>query len=200
MSEDTGSRTQPPSRPSSRVEGNGDAVTAALTLDGVEHTVGFPANTVLLDLLRERFGLTGVRASCERGVCGACTCLMDGRPVASCSVFAFEADGAEIETVRGQERNGEPGPVQQGFGECFGFQCGYCTPGMVMLTTALLRKEPDPDEATVREWISSGICRCTGYRMILESVRRAAELTAGTDPVPVGSPAEVPGPTAEERV
>jgi aerobic carbon-monoxide dehydrogenase small subunit len=150
-------------------------------LDSQDRAVAVPPNTALLDLLRERYGLTGVRASCERGVCGACTVLVDGTPSASCSLFAFAVDGSDVETVHGQgsaDSRGETmlGPVQRAFAECAGFQCGYCTSGMVMLTTALLREHPDPDESQIRSWISSNICRCTGYQMIIDSVRRAAEL------------------------
>jgi carbon-monoxide dehydrogenase small subunit len=150
-------------------------------LDGEDRAAAVPPNTALLDLLRERYGLTGVRASCERGVCGACTVLVDGTPSASCSLFAFAVDGSDVETVHGQgstDERGETtsGPVQRAFAECGGFQCGYCTSGMIMLTTALLREHPDPDEPQIRSWISSNICRCTGYQMIIESVRRAAGL------------------------
>lgn len=150
-------------------------------LDGQDRAVAMPPNTALLDLLRERYGLTGVRASCERGVCGACTVLVDGTPSASCSLFAFAVDGSDVETVHGQAQSNERGetvlgPVQRGFAEKAGFQCGYCTSGMIMLTTALLREHPDPDESQIRSWISSNVCRCTGYQMIIESVQRAAEL------------------------
>ncbi|MFB7496466.1 (2Fe-2S)-binding protein [Streptomyces sp. NPDC056161] len=150
-------------------------------LDGQDRAVAAAPNTALLDLLRERYGLTGVKASCERGVCGACTVLVDGTPSASCSLFAFAVDGSDVETVHGQAQvNGQGetvlGPVQRAFAERAGFQCGYCTPGMIMLATALLREHPDPDESQIRSWISSNICRCTGYQMIIESVRRAAEL------------------------
>ncbi|MEU6117847.1 (2Fe-2S)-binding protein [Streptomyces sp. NPDC047117] len=148
-----------------------------MEVDGRRRTAEVPPNTVLLDLLREGFGLTGVKASCERGVCGACTALVDGVPAASCSVFAFQADGATVETAHGAGHpDGGLGPVQRAFAECGGFQCGYCTPGMIMLTTALLREHPDPAEEQIREWISSNVCRCTGYAMILDSVRRAAQL------------------------
>ncbi|NYV76150.1 (2Fe-2S)-binding protein [Streptomyces sp. UH6] len=151
-------------------------ITVDVEVDGRRRREEVPANTVLLDLLRDRMGNTGVKASCERGVCGACTTLIDGVPTASCSVFAFSVDGCSVETVAGQTEADEPGPVQRAFAECGGFQCGYCTPGMVMLTTALLREHPEPTEEQVREWISSNICRCTGYRMIIDSVHRAAEL------------------------
>lgn len=150
-------------------------------LDGQDQAAAVPPNTTLIDLLRERYGITGVKASCERGVCGACTVLVDGTPTASCSLFAFAVDGSRVETVNGQAVADDSGgtrlgPVQQAFAECGGFQCGYCTPGMVMLTTALLRAHPDPSEEQIRTWISSNICRCTGYAMILDSVRGAAGL------------------------
>ncbi|KAF4409001.1 MULTISPECIES: (2Fe-2S)-binding protein [Streptomyces] len=151
-------------------------ITVSMELDGRHRSEEIPPHTVLLDLLRDRMGNTGVKASCERGVCGACTTLIDGVPTASCSLFAFSADGCSVETVAGQSGSGEPGPVQRAFAECGGFQCGYCTPGMVMLATALLREHPAPTDQQIREWISSNICRCTGYGMILDSVRRAAEL------------------------
>ncbi|MEW2153094.1 (2Fe-2S)-binding protein [Streptomyces albidoflavus] len=153
-----------------------EQLTIGLEIDGRPHTEEIEPRTVLLDLLRERHGLTGVKASCERGVCDACTTLVDGVPTASCSMFAFSADGSSVETVAGQSPGGVPGPVQRAFAECGGFQCGYCTPGMIMLTTALLREHPEPDDAQVREWISSNICRCTGYQMIIDSVHRAAAL------------------------
>ncbi|MEU8629934.1 (2Fe-2S)-binding protein [Streptomyces sp. NPDC048669] len=155
-------------------------VTVGFAVDGRPRTERIAPNTVLLDLLRERYGMSGVKASCERGVCGACTTLIDGTPAASCSVFAFSVDGRAVETVAGQAADGELGPVQRAFAECGGFQCGYCTPGMIMLTTALLREDPDPGEETIRSWISSNVCRCTGYRMIIESIQRAAQLIRET--------------------
>jgi carbon-monoxide dehydrogenase small subunit len=164
------------------------------SLDGQDQAAVIPPNTALVDLLRERYGLTGVKASCERGVCGACTVLIDGTPTASCSLFAFSVDGSRVETVNGLAREGASGdrgadasgetrlsPVQRAFAECGGFQCGYCTPGMIMLTTALLREHPHPTEERIRTWISSNICRCTGYQMILDSVRRATELIAAEE-------------------
>jgi carbon-monoxide dehydrogenase small subunit len=151
-------------------------VEICFSLDGQDRAAAIAPNTALIDLLRERFGVTGVKASCERGVCGACTVLVDGTPTASCSLFAFAVDGARVETVNGQGSESSLGPVQRAFTERGGFQCGYCTPGMVMLTTALLREHPDPSDEQIRTWISSNICRCTGYLMIIESVRRAAEL------------------------
>lgn len=146
-------------------------------LNGEKRVCDVESNAVLLDVLRDDFGCQGVRRSCERGVCGACTVLVDDVPVASCSTFAFAVDGADVETVEGLVApDGALSPQQQAFAECGGYQCGYCTSGMLMLTTGLLRREPEPDRGTIREWISSNTCRCTGYEMILESVERAAEL------------------------
>ncbi|MEV5749265.1 (2Fe-2S)-binding protein [Actinoallomurus sp. NPDC052308] len=153
-----------------------EPITIEFDLDGERRSERIAPNTVLLDLLRDRCGRLGVKASCERGVCGACTTLIDGAPVASCGVFAFSLDGASVETIEGQGSADDLGPVQRAFAECGGFQCGYCTPGMVMLTTALLREHPEPDDELIRSWISSNVCRCTGYQMIIDSVRRAAEL------------------------
>src|SRR5579875_731757 len=156
----------------------GELMPVEFQLNGQRRRAAVSTSTVLLSLLRGQFGLTGVRASCERGVCGACTVLLDGSPVASCSVFAFDVDGSAIETIEGQQDGEELGPVQQAFAECGGFQCGYCTPGMIMLATALLRGQPKPDREEIRRWIGSNICRCTGYEMIVESVERAAEALA----------------------
>jgi carbon-monoxide dehydrogenase small subunit len=156
----------------------GELVPVDFALNGQRRRAAVTTSTVLLWLLRGEFGLAGVRASCERGVCGACTVLLDGSPAASCSVFAFDVDGAAIETIEGQQDGEELSPVQQAFAECGGFQCGYCTPGMVMLATALLRAQPKPDREEIRRWIGSNICRCTGYEMIIESVERAAEALA----------------------
>lgn len=149
-------------------------------LNGTPTEVTVPTNRLLADLLREDLRCHGVRSSCERGVCGACTVLVDDLPVASCSTFAFDVDGASVETVEGlADGDGTLSPQQQAFAECGGFQCGFCTSGMLMLTTGLLRQNPCPKRPEIRSWISSNTCRCTGYEMILESVERAAELGDG---------------------
>jgi carbon-monoxide dehydrogenase small subunit len=166
----------------------GAHVPVDFVLNGQSRHAAVPTSKILLSLLREEFSLTGVRASCERGVCGACTVLLDGSPAASCSVFAFDVDGSAIETIEGQQNGEELGPVQQAFAECGGFQCGYCTPGMIMLATALLRGQPKPDREEIRRWIGSNICRCTGYEMIVESVERAAEALALEEPGRDGDP------------
>ncbi|MFW0787382.1 (2Fe-2S)-binding protein [Gordonia sp. CPCC 206044] len=157
--------------------------TVEFVLNGTRQATRVASNATLLGVLRDEFGCRGVRASCERGVCGACTVLIDGEPVAACSTFAFAVEGAEVETVEGLTgRDGTPSPAQKGFTECGGFQCGYCTSGMLMLTTGLLRRNPDPDRDTIRDWISSNTCRCTGYEMIFESVERAADIARVTSP------------------
>ena len=168
----------------SEAEGPGDGphidvgrVCVDFTLNGERRSAEFATSAVLLNTLRQDFGMSGVRGSCERGVCGACTVLLDGRPVASCSVFTFEVDEARVETIEGQlNGDDELSPIQQAFAERGGFQCGYCTPGMIMLATALLRVGRKPDREEIRRWIGSNICRCTGYEMILDSVEYAAEL------------------------
>lgn len=148
-------------------------------LNGSREQLSVPTSATLLDVLRNSCGKQGVRASCERSVCGACTVLVDDLPVAACSTFAFDIDGARVETVEGlAHQGGALSAQQQAFRECGGFQCGFCTSGMLMLTTGLLRQNPQPDRDQIREWISSNTCRCTGYEMILESVERAAELSA----------------------
>ncbi|MGC5164682.1 (2Fe-2S)-binding protein [Rhodococcus sp. 105337] len=155
------------------------SATLDFTLNGEKRSVAVASNMTLLGVLRNDFDCHGVRASCERGVCGACTVLVDDVPVASCSTFAFAVDGKVVETVEGLAApDGTLSPQQQAFAECGGCQCGYCTSGMLMVATGLLRHEPKPDRGIIREWISSNTCRCTGYEMILESVERAAELTA----------------------
>lgn len=153
-----------------------DRTTVTYRLNGTERSETVPSNTVLADLLRDRHGMTGVKLSCERGVCGSCTGLVDDRPVATCSMMAFQVEGAHVEVVDGESDDPHIGAAQRAFRERGGFQCGYCTSGMIVLTAALLRRDPDPDPATVRAWISSNVCRCTGYGMILESVLRAGEI------------------------
>lgn len=143
-------------------------------LNGAPVDTATTTSTTLADLLRERRDGRGTRLACERAVCGACTVLVDDVPRASCSVFAFEIAGSDVRTVEGLAEHGNLSPVQAAFADNSAFQCGFCTAGMILLTEALLARDPDPDEATVRDWISSNICRCTGYSLILEAVRDAA--------------------------
>jgi carbon-monoxide dehydrogenase small subunit len=141
------------------------------TLNGAPVEFDGPAGTPLIDLLREHFGLRGVRLACARGVCGSCTVLIDGAPAAACSLFAYRVDGCDVATVEGLA---ETDPVATAFADHAAFQCGYCTGGMIMLATALLAHDPDPSRDTVVAWMSSNICRCTGYGMIIEAVLDAA--------------------------
>ncbi|HYZ67352.1 MAG TPA: (2Fe-2S)-binding protein [Mycobacterium sp.] len=133
----------------------------------------------LADYLREKCGLTGTHLGCEHGACGACTVLVDGQAMRSCLMFAVQADGCEVTTVEGiAAEDGELSPVQAALRECHGLQCGFCTPGFVMSITALLRDNPQPSEAEIREGLSGNFCRCTGYQGIVDAVHRAAEMQA----------------------
>ena len=146
-----------------------------LRVNGVptRHTV--ESRQLLVHHLREDLGLTGTHVGCDTSNCGACTVLLDGVAVKSCTVFTVAADGGEVLTVEGLAQDGELSPVQEGFRQCHGLQCGYCTPGMVVSATGLLLDRPDPTDEEIREGLEGNLCRCTGYQMIVESVRWAAE-------------------------
>jgi carbon-monoxide dehydrogenase small subunit len=147
-----------------------------LTVNGVAHAARVPARRLLSDVLRCDLGLTGTHVGCEHGVCGACTVLLDGRPVRSCLLFAVTVDGAEITTIEGCGRpDGGLGAVQQAFQDCHGLQCGFCTPGMITTITAYLREHPNPTEEEAREAIAGNLCRCTGYQNIVRAVLKASE-------------------------
>jgi carbon-monoxide dehydrogenase small subunit len=133
----------------------------------------------LADFLREDLGLTGTHLGCEHGACGACTVLVDGRSVRSCLMFAAQADGCQVQTVEGLGSADALHPLQQAFWEHHGLQCGFCTPGFLMAATELLRVNPHPDEAAVREALSGNLCRCTGYQNIVAAVLAAAEAKPG---------------------
>jgi aerobic carbon-monoxide dehydrogenase small subunit len=152
-----------------------------LSVNGVVRDLRVPARRLLSDALRQELGLTGTHVGCEYGVCGACTVLVDGRPMRSCLMFAVSAVDSEITTVEGlTEPDGSPdgrlGAVQQAFAECHGLQCGFCTPGFLTTITAGLRSNPDPTEDEAREMIAGNLCRCTGYVNIVRSVLRAARI------------------------
>jgi len=146
-----------------------------LTVNGVARSGTAEPRTTLADFLREELTLTGTHLGCEHGVCGACTVLVDGEPVRSCLMLAVQARGTEVTTVEGLADGDTLHPLQQAFMESFAFQCGFCTPGFVMSTLALLREEPDADEARIREELSGNLCRCTGYQSIVEGVLLAAQ-------------------------
>jgi aerobic carbon-monoxide dehydrogenase small subunit len=146
-------------------------------VNGVERPDPDEPRLLLSDHLRHGIGLTGTHVGCEHGVCGCCTVLLDGRPVRSCLLLAVQARGHEVTTVEAlAPADGPMSPVQRAFNECHGLQCGFCTPGFLLVTTALLRANPRPDDAEIEEAISGNLCRCTGYANIRRSVRRAAEL------------------------
>ena len=146
-----------------------------LTVNGASHRVQVESRLLLVHLLRENLRLTGTHIGCDTTHCGACTVLLDGEPVKSCTVLAVQAEGAEITTVEGLEQNGKLHPVQEAFWEKHGLQCGYCTPGMILTSCALLARDKDPSEAQIREAISGNLCRCTGYLNIVKAIQSAAE-------------------------
>ena len=146
-----------------------------ITINGEEHTAEVEPRLLLVHFLRDTLGLTGTHWGCDTSNCGACAVLMDGEPVKSCTVLAVMAEGHEIATIEGVEQNGQLDPVQQGFMEEHGLQCGFCTPGMVLTGRALLNANPQPTDEEIRIAISGQICRCTGYQNIVKSIRWAAE-------------------------
>ena len=150
-----------------------------LTVNGVRHEVAVEPRRLLVDCLRDDLGLTGTHVGCEHGVCGTCTVLVDGESVRSCLMLAIQADGASITTVEGLAPDGGLHPLQQAFREAQGLQCGFCTPGMLLLAWELLRDNPSPSEAEIREAISANLCRCTGYQGIVEAIQLAAGRGAG---------------------
>lgn len=153
--------------------------TIRMRVNGKDYTVEVPSQRLLIDCLRYDLGLTGTKEGCSVGVCGACTVLMDGEMVSACLALAVFADGQEITTVEGLAQDGKLHPVQQAFIDFGGFQCGICTPGMVMAAKALLDANPNPTEADIKDWMMGNLCRCTGYYKIIESIRGAATRMQG---------------------
>jgi carbon-monoxide dehydrogenase small subunit len=147
-----------------------------LTVNGEEHEIDAPARRLLADLLRDDLNLTGTKRGCETGVCGACTVLVDGKAVKSCLLLALQVRSRQVETIEGLHGiNGSLHPIQQAFLEHGGLQCGYCTPGFIMMTKALLARTPRPTAQEVRAGLSGNLCRCTGYQGIVDSILAAAE-------------------------
>jgi aerobic-type carbon monoxide dehydrogenase small subunit (CoxS/CutS family) len=145
------------------------------SVNGRQLQAEVPVTRLLVDFLREDLGLTGTKRSCDVQICGVCTVLVDGQPVSSCTYLAFEADGAEIETIEGLAAGEELHPLQAAFIEEFGMQCGYCTPGMIMSAKALLDAEAAPSRERILEYLQGNLCRCTGYEPILAAVQLASE-------------------------
>ena len=148
--------------------------TITVTVNGQEHSLEVEPRLLLVHLLREKLGLTGTHVGCDTTSCGACTVLVDGVPVKSCTHFAVQVDGREVKTVEGLKQNGELHPIQQGFTEEHGLQCGFCTPAMMLVSSALLEENPNPTEQEIRWALSGNICRCTGYQNIVKAVQWAA--------------------------
>jgi 4-hydroxybenzoyl-CoA reductase subunit gamma len=146
----------------------------ALQVNGRQHTVAAPDNALLLEVLRDRLGLSGTKQGCDGGECGACTVLVDGAPRLACITLAVSVQDRAIETIEALARGGRMGRLQQAFHEKLGTQCGFCTPGMVMASEALLRREPHPDTDQIRAALAGNLCRCTGYVKIIESVQAAS--------------------------
>jgi carbon-monoxide dehydrogenase small subunit len=158
--------------------------TITVTVNGVVHTAAVEPRLLLVHFLREILNLTGTHIGCDTTSCGACTVLLDGIPIKSCTFFAVQADGRHVTTVEGLARDGELHPIQQGFKEEHGLQCGFCTPGMLLVAKALLDENPDPTEEEIRWAISGNICRCTGYQNIVKAIQWAARHLR--EPAPVG--------------
>lgn len=152
-----------------------------VTVNGEERTGTVEGRRLLVHFLRDDLDLTGTHIGCDTTNCGACTVLLDGRAVKSCTVFAVQANGKNVETIEGVAQDGELHPLQEGFWEKHGLQCGYCTPGMILSAKHLLAKNPNPTEQEIREGISGNLCRCTGYNKIVEAIQYAAEKLASEE-------------------
>ena len=149
----------------------------AITVNGVAREAEVEPRTLLVDLIRDGFGLTGTKIACDTSQCGSCTVHLDGMAVKSCTVLAVQANGAQVTTIEGLAENGDLHAVQEAFHEQHGLQCGFCTPGMVMATVALLEQNPDPSDEEIRHGLEGNLCRCTGYENIVRAVREAAGAT-----------------------
>src|SRR2546423_1417336 len=147
----------------------------SLNVNGVDHASEVEPRMLLVHYLRDVLELTGTHVGCETSICGACTILIDGQAVKSCTMFAVQADGSDITTIEGLATNGKLHPVQEGFWECHGLQCGYCTPGMIMAGVQLLRENPKPSREQIAHGIEGNLCRCTGYTHIIDAIEWAAK-------------------------
>ena len=150
-----------------------------ITVNGVAHRDEVEPRVLLVHYLRDVLGLTGTHIGCETSLCGACTVMVDGQAVKSCTMFAVQADGSSITTIEGFAANGDLHPVQEGFWECHGLQCGYCTPGMIVSAAQLLERNSNPSREEICHGLEGNLCRCTGYQHIIESVQYAAKKAAG---------------------
>jgi len=156
-----------------------DRVTIQLKVNSKPYSANVEPRLLLVELLREDFNLTGTHVGCDTTYCGACTVLMNGATVKSCTMFAVQADGAEILTVEGLEKDGALHPIQQAFGDSYGLQCGYCTPGLMLSTYQLVSEKREPSDTDIRKAIAGNTCRCTGYQNIFKAIRLAAQNVKG---------------------
>ncbi len=156
-----------------------EKVTIHVKVNGTARTLSVEPRTLLVELVREALDLTGTHVGCDTTYCGACTILMNGLAVKSCTVFAVQADGAELLTVEGLEKDGQLHPIQKAFGDAYGLQCGYCTPGLMLSTFQLLSNDRNPNQHAIRKAIAGNTCRCTGYQNILKAVHLAAQNMKG---------------------
>ena len=150
----------------------------SLTVNGTQHTNEVESRLLLVHYLREVLNLTGTHVGCDTSNCGACTVTLDGRAVKSCTLFAVQADGAQVTTIEGLATDGQLHPLQEGFWEEHGLQCGFCTPGMIMASYDLLKRNPNPTEQEIRHGLVGNLCRCTGYHNIVKAVQYAAKKTS----------------------
>jgi aerobic carbon-monoxide dehydrogenase small subunit len=154
---------------------NEASVRVRFRLNGHDGEAEIKPNLLLIDFIRDHLDLTGTKRSCDMEICGACTVLLNGKAVSSCSLFAFEINGKNLLTIEGLAEGSRLHPLQESFIECGGFQCGFCTPGMILLAKSLLDQKPDPTTEEIRDYMDANICRCTGYQMIIESIQDAAK-------------------------
>jgi carbon-monoxide dehydrogenase small subunit len=165
-----------------------------VTINGAERSADCEPRTLLVDFIRTRLGLTGTHIGCDTSSCGACTVLLDGRPVKSCTLLAPMAEGRALTTVEGLAQGGKLSAMQDGFHQEHGLQCGFCTPGMMLVGTALLADNPNPTDDEIRWAISGNICRCTGYMNIVKAIQHAAAANAATAEAPVAEPVAAGAP------
>jgi carbon-monoxide dehydrogenase small subunit len=164
-----------------------DRVPVTISVNGTSYARDVEPRDLLVYFLREDLGLTGTHVGCDTSQCGACTVLVDNRPVKSCTMFAVQADGKELRTVEGLATNGQLHPLQQAFWDEHGLQCGFCTPGFLMTAAALLAENPRPSEAEIRRGLEGNLCRCTGYANIVRAVQSASQAMATPAAVPAGA-------------
>jgi carbon-monoxide dehydrogenase small subunit len=175
-----------------------DAVSVSVTVNGQQRTAAVEPRQLLVHFLRDTLGLTGTHVGCDTSNCGACTVLLDGVSVKSCTVLAAQADGGAVTTIEGMAQGTDLHPLQEGFWAEHGLQCGYCTPGMIMAAAELLARNPDPSETEIREGLAGNLCRCTGYHNIVKAVRHAAQLSGARGEVPQPSMSEAGAENAQE--